>query len=85
MKRADGSVTQAMKDLGDAVNDDCKKIEEAFQKYGSLYFGENNEYKLANDLKESHIKKIKKSLQNDLKKWKDEKVFVVYIFACHGI
>ena len=74
-----------MKDLGDVVKTDCKLIEEAFQKYGSLNFGQNNEYKLTDNPKEKDIKNLKTQLIEDLKKYRDEKVFVVYIFACHGI
>ena len=81
----DGSVGQAMKDLGDAVNVDCMLIEEAFQKYGTLQFGPDKEYKLTNNPKRKVIKKLRKQLMKDLKLWKNEKVLIVYIFACHGI
>ena len=38
-----------MKDLGPVVKNDCKMIEEAFSKYGSLDFGEKDCYKMINE------------------------------------
>ena len=84
-KNDKGKVEQAMKDLGDAVNNDCMMMEEAFKKYGTLEFGPNKEYKLTDDPKEADIKKLKKQLLKDLKRWKNEKVLIVYILASHGI
>ena len=85
MRKEDGTVVQALKDLDDTVNDDCMMIENAFQKYGKLHFGPNKEYKLTDDPKEADINNLKKQLTSDLKRWKSEKVLVVWIFACHGI
>ena len=85
-KRTDtGEIEQALKDLGKVVTEDCKLIEEAFQKYGKLEFGPNLEYKLTKNPKRKDIDKLRDQLTKDLKKWKDEKVLVVYVFACHGI
>ena len=48
-KKVDGSVAQAMADLGLVVKKDCELIEDSFKKYGELSFGPNEMYKMVND------------------------------------
>ena len=71
--------------MGPAVNHDCQLLEEAFQKYGKLEFGPNSEYDLTKNPKRKDIQKLTNQLRSDLKEWKDKKLLVVYVFACHGI
>ena len=74
-----------MADLGLVVKQDCKLIEESFKKYGDLYFGPDDMYKLVDDPSYKEINKLKRQLMKDLKKWAKEKTLVVYILASHGI
>ena len=76
---------QAMNNLGDVVKKDCKLIEESFEKYGKLYSGPNDMYKMVDDPSFKDISKLKFQLRKDLTAWNKEKTFVIYILASHGI
>ena len=60
-------------------------IEDSFKKYGELYSGPNDVYKMVEDPSYKDILKMKSQLSKDLKAWNKEKTLVVYILASHGI
>ena len=74
-----------MADLGLVVKTDCKLIEDSFKKYGELYFGPDDMYKMVDDPSYKDINKMRWQLKKDLKAWHKEKTLVVYICASHGI
>ena len=86
-KKDNGKVVQAMLDLGEVVREDCRLFEDTFQKYGDLYFGPNDMYKVVEDPSYKDIMNLKNQLFKELKTWKEDnqKPLVIYIFACHGI
>ena len=65
-KKDNGKVVQAMLDLGDAVRKDCRLFEDTFQKYGDLYFGPNDMYKVVEDPSWNDMMNLKKQLVKDL-------------------